>query len=226
MKEFLKGSFRTTVSIFFALVGLVIVIASYSAIKDFYVKQQLKPLEKARPWHYELGKSLGLDAYARTKFLDGNFMVSLQILGYPGYLLNPKNMNAALIFEFMDNDGFKIISKPIQLSEFTTIVDEQGQKTGLSYQFQESMTADRYQRLGQMRVLWTLATEDSNAIPSVAQVPSANQVLDHCEPNLSKGERLKRLAQYGKVRQTGSNRYIAGVHSLSYFSDGDLLGCQ
>lgn len=226
MKEFLKGSLRTAISIFVALAGLAIVIAAYSAVKDSYAKQQLKPLEQMRPWHPDLGKSLGLDAYARTKFLDGNMMVSIQILGYPGYLSNPVNANAALIFEFLDKDGFKIVSKPVQLSEFNTNVDEQGHKTGLSYQFQEPMSADRYQRLGLMHVLWTLVPEEAKPVLPVAQVPPAKPMLDHCEPRLSKAERLKRLAQYGTVRQTGLDTYTAGWHLVKFLTGAELLSCQ
>jgi hypothetical protein len=222
MKELLKGTVRTSIAIFGALIGLTIVIAAYSAVKDSYAKQQLKPLEQMQPWHSDLAKSLGLDANARTKLIDGNMMVSVQMLGYPRYLLNPINANAALIFEFLDKDGFKIVSKPVQLTEFTTNVDDQGHKTGLSYQFKEPMTADRYQQLGQMQVLWTFVTE---VAPQLPQIAPAKPMQDHCEPNLSKAERLKRLAQHGKLRETGSGNYEAGGHSLDFFN-AELLGCR
>jgi len=223
MKAFLKGSLRIAVSIFVALVGLTIVIAAYSAAKDAYAKHQLKPLEQTRSWHSDLPKSLELNPNARTKFLDGNMLVSIKVLGYPKYLLNPANANASLTFEFLDKDGFKIISKPVQLSEFTTNVDEQGQKAGLSYQFKEPMTADRYQQLGSMQVLWALVSEEA---PPLSQVSPAKPMQDHCEPNLSKAERLKRLAQYGTVRQTGLDTYTAGWHSIKFLSGAELLRCQ
>jgi hypothetical protein len=226
MKQFLKGSLRTTVAIFLALVGLVIVIASYSAVKDAYAKQQLKPLEQTRTWHSESTKSIGLDAYAKTKFLDGSMMVSAEILGFPEYLSRPANANATLIFEFLDKDGFKIISKPVQRSEFTFNVDGQGNKMGLSYQFKEPLSAERYQQLSRMDVLWTFVTEEPKPVPPVAQVPPEKPMLDHCEPNLSRAERLKRLAQYGTVRETGLDSYTAGWHTLKFLSGTELLRCQ
>lgn len=223
MKQFFKGSLRTAAAIFFALVGLVIVIAAYSAVKDAYAKQQLKPLEETRSWHSESTKSIGLDVYAKTKFLDGSMMVSAGVIGFPEYLMRPVNANANLIFEFLDKDGFKIISKPVERSEFTINIDDKGNKTGLSYQFKEPMSAERYQQLSRMDVLWTFATEEAKP---AAQVTPAKPMLDHCEPNLSKAERLKRLAQYGTVRQTGLDTYTAGGHSVNFLSGAEILRCQ
>ena len=41
---------------------------------------------------------------------------------------------------------------------------------------------------------------------------------DPCAPSLSRTERLKRLAQYGKVRELEDSEYHAGGHMVKYFS--------
>lgn len=48
---------------------------------------------------------------------------------------------------------------------------------------------------------------------------------DHCAPNLSKAERLKRLALKGKVRETGANSYSAGSGYVTFNYSGDLISC-
>jgi len=54
-------------------------------------------------------------------------------------------------------------------------------------------------------------------------------VLDPCAPNLSKAERLSRLAQYGVVRQESDSEYSAGGHRISfekYYPKGALQSCN
>lgn len=41
---------------------------------------------------------------------------------------------------------------------------------------------------------------------------------DPCAPSLSKTERLKRLAQFGKIRELVDGEYHAGTHMVKYFS--------
>ena len=48
---------------------------------------------------------------------------------------------------------------------------------------------------------------------------------DHCAPNLSKAERLKRLGLKGTVRETGANSYIAGGSYVTFSYYGDLVSC-
>jgi hypothetical protein len=49
---------------------------------------------------------------------------------------------------------------------------------------------------------------------------------DPCAPDLSRVERLARLASFGTVRQLSSDRYVAGNHSVWFFSGGTLLECR
>lgn len=220
MKEFLKASLRTASAIFLALIGLAIAIGIYSWAKDSYDKQQAKPFEEVRDWKFDLKDSIGVEARARTKLVANTLLVSVEVTGYPKYFSDPRNLNASLIFEFLDKDGFRIISKPVKMSEFTTVVGKDGEKTGLGYQFEEYTGLDQYKRFSRMQVGWNLITE------AAAQTPAQKPILDHCAPNLSKAERLKRLAQHGTVRETGTGAYSAAGHSVYFFYDGSLQNCQ
>lgn len=49
--------------------------------------------------------------------------------------------------------------------------------------------------------------------------------LDHCAPNISKAERLRRLASKGSVRETGYQTYTAGNFEIS-FSQSEVINCR
>jgi hypothetical protein len=49
---------------------------------------------------------------------------------------------------------------------------------------------------------------------------------DPCAPGLSRKARMQRLSIYGPVRETGSNTFTSGGHSLAFFYDGSLLSCS
>lgn len=220
MKEFFRASLRTAVAFFFALIGLAIAIGSYSWLKDSYDIQEAKPFEEVRDWNFDLKDSIGVETKARTKLVAGTLMASVEIIGYSKYFADPRNANASLIFEFLDKDGFKIISKPVKLSEFTTVVGKSGGNAGLRYQFEEYSGLDKYKRFSRMQVGWNIITE------AAAQTPVAKPILDHCAPSISKAERLKRLSQHGTLRETGTGQYSASRHSLHFFYDGSLLNCD
>ena len=46
---------------------------------------------------------------------------------------------------------------------------------------------------------------------------------DHCAPNLSRAERLKRLALKGNVRETGADTYTNGSGFVSFYDSGNSL---
>lgn len=61
---------------------------------------------------------------------------------------------------------------------------------------------------------------------SVEEPAKENLVLpDHCEPNLKKSERLRRLALHGVVRETGYNTYSVGNFEI-YFSGNEVISCR
>ena len=219
MKDFFRASLRTAVAFFLALIGLAIAFGIYSWLKDSYDRQEAKPFEEVRDWKFDLKDSIGVETQARTKLVAGTLMASVEVIGYPKYFSDPRNVSASLIFEFLDKDGFKIISQPVKLSEFTTVIGKNGENTGLRYQFEEYAGLEKYKRLSRMQVGWNIITE------ATAQAPAAKPILDHCAPSISKAERLKRLSQHGTLRETGTGQYSAAGHSLHFFYDGSLLNC-
>lgn len=68
-----------------------------------------------------------------------------------------------------------------------------------------------------------------NLKPNVAKKKPFNpdeylkENTDHCAPNLSRAERLKRLALKGNVRETGLHTYTAGGGFVSFYNSGDSL---
>jgi len=56
--------------------------------------------------------------------------------------------------------------------------------------------------------------------------PEVKPILDHCAPGLSKAERMKRLAQHGTVRETGTGAFEAGGRTVTFGYDGGLLYCH
>ncbi len=223
IKDFLKGTLRVAIAIFVALVGLAAVVAAYSHIKESREHEAAKPFEEIRDWRFDLKDRLGASILARTKVVSGRLLVSIDVVGYSKYFADSRNQDGSLNFEFIDKDGFKVATHAVKLPEFTTTVGKNGEPTGLQHQYEEFLDVERYRQFSRMQVGWNLITEPAAA----TEVQIAKPTLDHCAPNLSKAERLKRLAQYGQIRQTGSGSYTAGRRSVTFFEyDGSLLDCR
>lgn len=226
-RDFFKSTIKVATSIFLAVVALSIVGFSVVKVNETWTKQEAKQYEAIKDWSVDLKEHLQMVLVARTKLVDGRLLAAINIDGYPSYLSDPrlaaKNRNAGITLMFQDKDGFKVHSKTIQMPEFSGIVDSKGVRTGLRYEFDEYMSPETYTRFAQARVEWTL---DTVVLASPIPAPSSEvQSSDHCAPNLSKTERLKRLAQHGTLRQNGDGQYSVGLRSL-YFSDASLLNCQ
>ena len=221
-KGFIKSTTKTATAIFLAFVGIGLVAAIGTWGVSLYQAKQAQPYEELRSWDVDLTENLKLTLKARTKVVASRLLTAVQFIGYPQYLSNPLNKNGSLTLHFLDKDGFKIHSKEIKISDFSSIVGPDGKKTGLNSQFEDYIDMETYKRFTQLTVEWILDTEAPKE-PTGREDPT---VLDHCAPNLSKSERLKRLAQYGTVRETGNDSYSAGTRSLHFFYDGSLLNCR
>jgi hypothetical protein len=229
INDFFKSAFKGAVAIFIAVIALSIVVWGYSALRDAWEKREAKKYEAIKLWSVDLQEYLQFNLTAKTKLADGRLFAIVEIRGYPSYLSDPrletKNNNSAISLLFQDDDGFKLHDKTIKISEFSSIMDAMNKKSGLRYEFNEYLSSETYSQIKQLKVAWTLET----ALPATASPtpPTDKQLLDHCAPNLSKSERLKRLAQHGTLRQSGEGNYSVGYRSLHFFTqDGSLLGCQ
>ncbi len=222
IKDVLKGTLRVAIAIFLALAALAAAVEAYSYVKESWEREAAKPFEKVRDWQFDLKDRLGASILAKTKLVSGRLLVSIDVIGYSKYFADPRNQSGSLNFEFIDKDGFKVVTYAVKLSEFMTIVGKSGEPTGLQHQYEEFLDVDRYRQFSRMQVGWSLITESAVATDGQAAKPT----LDHCATNISKTERLKRLAQYGQVRETGNGSYTAGGRSVSFFEyDGSLLNC-
>lgn len=227
INDFFRSAFKVAVAIFIAVIALSIVWWGVWKVQDTWAKQDAKQYEVIKLWPVDLKENLQLTLRTRTKLVDGRLFAEVNFDGYPAYLSDPrleaKNRTASISLLFQDKDGFKVHSKSIQMAEFSSIVDAKGKKSGLSYEFDEYMSTETYVRITRLGVQWTLET-----VLPVSTSPAsseAGQIADHCAPNLSKAERLRRLAQHGVVRQTGEEVYDVGNRQL-YFSTGTLINCR
>jgi hypothetical protein len=223
IKDFLKGTLRVAIAMFIALVGLAAVVAIYVHMKESRERDAAKPFEEVRNWQFDLKDQLGADVRTKTKLVAGKLLVSIDVVGHSKYFSDPRNQGGSLDFEFIDKDGFKVASHAVKISEFATTVGKSGEPIGLQHQYEEYLELERYRQFSRMQVGWNLVTEPRPATDAQAAKP----ILDHCAPNLSKAERLKRLAQHGSLRETGTGSYSAGGHSVTFFEyDGSLLNCR
>jgi hypothetical protein len=223
IKGFLKGTVKVTVSVFLALVALFAAVAIYLQIQESREREAAMPFEEVKPWQFDLREPLGVAVGARTKLVSGRLLVSIEVTGHSKYFVDPRNQEGSLIFEFLDKDGFKVVSRTVKISEFTTVVGRAGEPIGLRHQYDEYLDVERYRQLSRMQVGWNLVTE----LKPPAEAAVDKPVLDHCALGLSKAERLKRLAQHGQIRQTGNGSYSAGSKFVTFFEfDGSLLGCR
>lgn len=223
IKDLLKGTLRLAIAIFVALVGLAAVVAIYLQMKESKELALAKPFESVQDWRFDLKDPLGVDGRVRTKLVSSRLLASIDVAGHSKYFADPRNRDGSLNFEFLDKDGFKVATRSVKISEFTTVVGNNSEPMGLRYQYDEYLGLDRYRQFSQVQVGWNLVTEPQHA----AEAQEAKSTLDHCARNLSKAERLKRLSQHGPLREKGSGSFSAGGHSVSFFEyDGSLLDCR
>jgi hypothetical protein len=57
------------------------------------------------------------------------------------------------------------------------------------------------------------------------KIYESDQNSNHCAPNLSRQERINRLAKKGQIRQTSENSYSAGSSFVSFSFAGTLMNC-
>jgi hypothetical protein len=229
INDFFRSTFKIALAIFISVVLLSVAGWGVWIVQDLWTKRDAAQYEVIKLWPADLKKYLRLDLHARTKLIEGKLLAEVLIDGYPDYLSDPrleaKNRDSSFILHFHDKDGFTVYQKSIQIREFSGIVDGEGRKSGLRFQFDEYMSPKEYARLEGLKVEWTLET----VLPS-SKTPAATAdalYLDHCAPNLSKAERLRRLAKRGTLRQTGDGSYSAGSHSIDFFThDNTLINCR
>lgn len=214
-----------SLTVAFVLTGVVASIAYWAY--TYQDRTQARAAEASRQWTVDMSSNLSMKVQALTKLEDGVMRASVQFLGAPEYLSYPENQSRGFVFKWADGDGFVRVSKPLLLSEFTKSVDAKGQTTGLSVQFEQAASLHDYEKLQQLQVEWTVSTEAPKRPPmdplSLAQLPSNE---DPCAPGLSRAERLKRLARFGQVRETGLNEFTAGSHRVVFAYAAEVMTCE
>lgn len=189
---------------------------------------QAKESEAVRRWASDLASVLSMKASAKTKLVDGTMFVAFDFHGHPDYLTQPSNRQRGFYIRWDDADGFARVKKYLQVSEFTTRLNEQGEKTGLYAEFTEFASLSDYAGLAAMSVEWTVHTETPKPPSPIASQSSADEVAssDHCAPGLGRQERMRRLARHGQVRETGLGEFTAGHRSMTFISTGEVLSCR
>lgn len=226
---YLKSTMRLTTSIFIAGCAFALVSGIGVIGYNYWEKSSAKEYESIRLWKTDVQSNLQFSLMARTKLVDNQFFIKVETDAYPQYLKDPslsaKNADQAIILNFLDKDGFKVFSKSIEVKTLSTTLDPTGQPVGLSFEDDEYMNVSTYASFARMEIQWTLDTVVAQNDIAVEK-PHAD-VRDHCAPNLPKAERLRRLAQHGTVRQTGSGSYAVGYRTLTFFTyDNSLLNCS
>jgi hypothetical protein len=235
--DFFKGAFKIAVALFLAAIGLAIAGGIVWKAIDYSDKQAAKQYEAPKDWNVDLTKNLQLQLRAKTKLVNGQLYVSIFVDGYPAYLsespLSIENSQGLFMLAFIDKDGFKLFEKNVPLNEMTKVLGPNGKVGGLGYQFSQYTGIGDYPNFAKLDVGWNFNVESPKAPASVAPAktfdPDAylagKNKLDHCAPNLTRAERLRRLAQYGTVRETGYGEFSAGGKSIM-LSEGTVISCQ
>jgi hypothetical protein len=229
LNEFFKGAMKVATAIVVAVVVLSVLGWTAWKFQDMKEKSDAKQYEEIKLWRVDLKENLQMTLLARTKLVDGRLLTEVNVDGYPAYLTDPllqaKNRDAGITLLFQDKDGFKVSSKPIAMREFSGIVDSKGARSGFRYEFDDYMSVADYARISKIRIEWTLETVIPPA-PVVTKSPE-DAAGDHCAPNISKAERLKRLAKHGTLRETGAGGYEAGNREVLFNTyDSSLVYCR
>jgi hypothetical protein len=125
-----------------------------------------------------------------------------------------------------------LLTKDLKVNEFSYYAGPNNTRTGFGTQFDDYLDLDTYKRIKSITFEWTVdVTAQPRPIPPAVpktpkEVRPGAEYLDHCAPGLGREQRLERLKQYGKIRETGSNAYQAGGREIHFFYDGSVLYCR
>lgn len=235
IKKIFSSTLRLTLALFIALVGLAAVIAIYVESEKYFTKKFNEKYTEVIEWKYE-SLPLDLKFLVKTKLIDSKIFVNLLVDGYPEYFKSQDFGKSADKYQFFlvfrDSDGFEIFKKEIQIGEMSKIVSDKDEGIGLRYQFSEYLDPSTYSKFKSPYMLWNFPTKiqkrETTATANQPPLPKAKNTdtSDHCAPNLSREERLRRLALSGSVRQSGANSYSVGLKTLSFYSDGGIIFCN
>lgn len=223
-----KGALKIAVAIVLAMVALGILGGIVAYLYEAHQKSKAQPYEVVKHWSYDASEPLGLRFTGKTKLVDSRLYADLRFDGNPPYLKyaanSSPNSKASITVHFKDKDGFKVYEKTVTLREFTTMLDK-GVATGLAYEYDEFIGVETYAQFDHVELMWNvdMAATKPFVDPDAAKLDAPS---DHCAPNISKPERLKRLSKHGTVRETGLNEYSAGSRSITFLSTTELLNCR
>lgn len=226
-RDVFKGAFKIAVAMFLAVLALSVVGGIVWKAFDYREKEAAKQYEAPKDWSVDLTKNLQVQLRAKTKLVDGKLFMSIAVDGYPAYLSEPplsiRNSQGRFMLAFTDKDGFKLFEKDVPLIEMTKIIGANGKVGGLDYQFSQYTGIGDYPNFAKLDVGWNFDVELPKAAASVAPVNS--NALDHCAPNLTRAERLRRLGLNGTVRETGYGEFSVGDKSIM-LSEGTVISCK
>lgn len=227
VRELFNGAFKIAIAMFLAVLALCVVGGLVWKAIDYRDKEAAKQYEVPKEWSVDLTKNLQLRLQAKTKLVDGKLFASVSVEGYPAFLSEPplaaQNSQGRFMLSFMDKDGFKLFEKDVPLSAMTKVIGPNGKVGGLDYQFSEYAGGADYPNFAKLDVGWNFNVELPKIAPPAA--PSNATIQDHCAPNLTRAERLRRLAMNGTVRETGYGEFTAGDKSIM-LSEGTVISCQ
>lgn len=235
MKTFMLSILKISISITIASIFVILMVFFGIKMIEKGDKEAKKiaaePYKSVSNWKIEGTEPISISFNAQTKFDSGSLYVRIVGVGYPDFLdLYDNKINGAFILGFTDSDGFKVHESTISLSKFTTSVNSKGEKTGISYQYDEYFDLEKYKKINAIRLGWILST---NAPEIKVNEVNANKtkkpvtMLDHCAPEISRTERLSRLAARGSVRQIREDSYKSGESEIVFIGKGDaVLFCQ
>lgn len=213
MKGFLVSTIRTSFALIIALVVCAVLYGVYSAGEAWWQKRGDVPYQQVKLWSNDPGAKAGFAVRAKTKFFDGQVLMIVTVMSSDSSKLPSfSELNVG----FTDADGFEVFTKSFSRSEFTQLTDTFGQVNGLTIETGSALSREDYARFRELSTSWT---------PLFEAAP-AEVALDPCESGISKGERLRRLRNFGSVTQKAENWYQAGGRSIHFLSGGELFSCE
>jgi hypothetical protein len=213
MKGFIVSAIRTSIALLMALVAFALLYGGYSRVNEWWQRRGDVPYNRAKDWTSDLSSTAGFLVEARTKFLNNELLMVVTVTSKAAEQLP---LFSDLVVRFVDSDGFEVYEKSFERHEFTQIVDSLGRANAYSVESGSSISREDYARFSKLSISWT----------SLVQSEPTPILLDPCESNISKAERLRRLRKFGVVTQKAQNLFEAGGRSVHFFEDGSLLSCE
>ena len=228
--KFVGSTLRIALALVIAVMAVGVLGLVYSSWQDHSRRAGEAPLAQIKKWPPKSLAPLGnAKVSIQSVWRNNRIEIKFALAGFSDIIrdtVDQRGQTASFIIELQDNDGFRLFSQNIRLSEMTQIVGDDGTPAGLSWQGGDPLTSDDYRRATQWDITWAgflKPRSEEHKSPERATESSEKWHDITAWRKLSRGQShasvRSLLGQPGKI---DNNEYLGEVWYYNYPFGGEV----